>query len=287
MDYMNIVWAVVWFAVLGLGLGLVLAVASKIFAVKVDERVEQIAELLPGANCGGCGYSGCAALAQAIVDGKAQPNACNGTTEENNSKIEKIMGVKGAKKTKLRAQVMCSGTNEFALKKYVYQGAEDCIAANRLGGGDKLCPNGCIGLGTCASACKFDAIKVENGVAAVDYSKCVGCGACVNACPKNIIMLIPFDAKHWVGCKSVDKGADTRRYCDVGCISCRLCEKNCETGAISVNDFVASIDYSKCNGCNKCVDVCPRKIIWSSETQGKGLVISRTKLVDRSDNVIK
>ncbi|MBE6573047.1 MAG: RnfABCDGE type electron transport complex subunit B [Ruminococcaceae bacterium] len=272
---MEILWAVIWFAALGLVLGLILAIASKVFAVKVDERVEQICDILPGANCGGCGYSGCAALAQAIVDGKAEPTACNAAEDSVVGQVAAIMGVKAGDRVRMRAQVMCSGTHDLAGKKYVYDGAKDCIAAARLGGGDKICPNGCIGLGTCADVCKFDAIHVENGVAAVDYKKCTGCGMCVNSCPKNVIKLIPYDAKHWVGCRSVDKGPIVRKYCDVGCIGCRLCEKNCETGAIKIDGFIASIDYDKCNGCDKCVEVCPRKIIWSSTAQENGLIIKR------------
>ncbi|MBR5515562.1 MAG: RnfABCDGE type electron transport complex subunit B [Clostridia bacterium] len=272
---MNIVWAGVWFSVLGLGLGFALALASKIFAVKVDERIEQISECLPGANCGGCGYSGCSALAQAIVEGKAKATSCNAADDDAVNAISAIMGEEAGERIRMRAQVMCSGTHDHALKKYNYEGDMDCISASRIGGGDKLCPNGCIGLGTCADVCKFNAIVVENGVAAVDYSKCVGCGVCVSSCPKNVIRLIPYDAEHWVGCASHDKGPVVRKYCDVGCIGCKLCEKNCEAGAISVDGFVASIDYSKCNGCDKCVEVCPRKIIWSAKTQGNGLLIER------------
>lgn len=275
MDYMNIVWAVVWFSVLGLGFGLVLAVASKIFAVKVDERVEQIQEKLPGANCGGCGFSGCAALAQAIVDGKAAPTACSAADDDAIAEISKVMGIAAGDRVRMRAQVMCSGTYEHALKKYHYEGAMDCVAAARLGGGDKLCPYGCIGLGSCVDACKFDAISVIDGIAVVDYKKCSGCGMCVNTCPKSIIKLIPFDSKHWVGCASRDKGPVVRKYCDVGCITCRICEKKCESGAISIIDNVAVIDYEKCTGCDACVSACPRKIIWSSNSQGNGLIIKR------------
>lgn len=275
MDIMNIVWAVVWFAVLGLVLGIILAIASRIFEVKVDPRIEKIQECLPGANCGGCGYSGCAALAQAIVEGNAASTACNAAEDEAIEKISAIMGVSNGDRVRMRAQVICSGTHEYAKKKYIYEGASNCIAAARLGGGDKLCPNGCIGLGSCAEACKFNAIHIENGVAAVDYHKCVGCGVCVVSCPKNIIKLIPYDSKHWIGCASLDKGAQVRKYCDVGCIGCKLCEKACEAGAITVNGNVASIDYSKCTGCDKCVNACPRKIIWSSEKQGNGLLIKR------------
>ncbi|MCI8388533.1 MAG: RnfABCDGE type electron transport complex subunit B [Clostridiales bacterium] len=263
----NILFALMWFAILGGALGLALAFASKVFAVKVDERIPEIQDKLPGANCGGCGYAGCAALAEAIVKGEAKPSACVVGGETVADSVAEIMGVKAEKPVRMRAQVMCSGTAEFAKKKYIYEGAADCLAATKLGGGNKLCPNGCIGLGTCAHICPFGAIKVENGVSAVDYEICQGCGKCVEACPKHIIKLIPYDSKHWVGCMSVDKGAVTRSYCEVGCISCRLCEKTCESGAIHVNDFVASIDYSKCTQCGKCVEKCPRKIIWSDKSQ--------------------
>ena len=264
------------FVGLGLLTGALLAAASRIFAVEKNETAEKVLECLPGANCGGCGFSGCSALAEAIAKGEAKVNACPVGGAEVAGKVAAVMGVEAAPTVRMRAQVMCSGTREYAKKKYIYEGVDDCIAASRIGGGDKLCKNGCIGLGTCVKACPFEAISVSEGVAAVDYAKCRGCGVCVSACPKNIIRLIPFDAKHWVGCMSVDDGKNTRKVCDVGCISCRICQKNCPTGAITVDSFVARIDYSKCTGCNKCVDKCPRHIIWSGERQGEyGLVIRR------------
>ena len=254
-----------WFVAIAAVLGVILAVASKIFYVKTDERVTKITECLPGANCGGCGYAGCAALAEAIVGGKAPINACNSCTEETTKKIAEIMGVSADTETrKMRAQVMCSGTHDLAKRKYIYEGVADCVAANRLSGGDKVCPNGCIGLGTCEKACPFGAIRIINGVAAVDYEKCRACGVCVSACPKKLIRLVPADIPYWVGCMSADKGAVTKSYCDAGCIGCRLCEKNCAVGAVKVTENVAEIDYTKCVGCGKCESVCPRKIIWSA-----------------------
>lgn len=258
----NILVAVICFALISVVLGVILALASKIFAVNVDERIDKIAKSLPGANCGGCGFAGCAALAQAIVEGKAKPDACGAASDEAVQEIAKVMGLdNSAPRVRYRAQVMCCGTSECAKKKYIYDGVHDCIAANRLAGGDKLCPNGCIGLGSCASACKFDAISVKDGVAAVDYNKCKACGECVSACPKGIIKLIPYEAKVWVGCSSHDKGAITRGYCDVGCIGCKLCEKKCSVGAIKVDGSVAQINYELCTGCMECADACPRKII--------------------------
>ena len=270
----EILITVLIFAGLGALFGAILAIASKIFAVKVDEKVPKIMEHLPGANCGGCGFSGCQALAEAIASGDARPDSCNVCDTESARAIGAIMGVEVSEKKRMRAQVMCSGRGDAAVKKYIYQGATDCIAAEKLGGGDKLCPNGCIGLGTCVAACPFGAISVSEGVAQVDYKLCEGCGTCVAACPKHIIELIPFDSKYWVGCKSVENGAKTRKQCQVGCISCRICEKGCEQGAIKVNDFVASIDYEKCTACGKCVSKCPRKIIHSFMTEnGPSVVI--------------
>lgn len=266
----DIIWAVIWFAAIGGVLGFALAFASKKFEVKTDPRVEAIEEALPGANCGGCGYNGCHALAEAVARGEAKCNSCGAGGLEAAEKISKIMGVSAEAPVRMRAQVMCSGTYEYAKKKYAYAGADDCISAVKMGGGDKLCPNGCIGKGSCVAACPWGAIKVKDGVASVDYRLCTGCGACAAKCPKHIIKLIPYDSAHWVGCMSIDKGADTRKYCDVGCISCRLCEKNCPSGAIKVTDFVAAIDYAKCTGCDKCINVCPRKIIWSGATQSRG-----------------
>ena len=273
---MKILLPVLIFIGLGLLMGALLALASKLFAVKKDEKAEAIKECLPGANCGGCGYSGCDTYAAAVSSGDAPVNKCSVGGAEAASKIAQIMGVDAGEQVRMRAQVMCSGTGEYAKKKYIYEGIDDCVAASKIGGGDKMCKNGCIGLGTCVRACPFDAIVVEDGVAAVDYSKCKGCGICVSACPKGIIKLIPFDAKHWVGCMSVDDGKNTRKVCDVGCISCKICQKNCPAGAINVDNFVASIDYDKCTGCDICTDKCPRHIIWSGEVQGKlGLVIKR------------
>lgn len=260
-----IVLAIILLGGMGLLLGVLLAVAAHIFRVKTDPRIEEITSCLSGANCGGCGYAGCSSYAQAIVEKGEKTNLCRAGGEAAAEKIAGIMGVKAEKVQRMRAQVMCSGTSDCAKNKYVYEGAEDCAAAARLGGGNKLCPNGCIGLGSCVKACKFGAISVRDGIATVDYRKCVGCGTCTFACPKHIIRMIPYDSRHWVGCLSVDNGKTTASYCKVGCISCRLCEKNCAAGAITVNDFVARIDYDKCTECGVCVDKCPRHIIWSDK----------------------
>lgn len=261
----NILLAALWFLVIGGALGIALSFAAKFFKVNEDERVAKVLECLPQANCGGCGLAGCAAMADAIVKGEISPVKCSAASNEAILEINEIMGLKEEKRIRMRAQVMCSGTKDHAKLKYEYEGIHDCIAAAKLAGGNKLCPNGCMGFGTCVEACKFDAIKIINGTAAVDYHKCQACGACVSACPKGLIQLVPFEAHYWVGCKCVEKGASTKSWCDVGCIGCKICEKNCPTGAIKVENNLARIDYSLCNGCGKCFETCPRHIIWSSE----------------------
>ena len=277
----NITWAIIWFLGLGFGFGLILAIAGKIFAIERDGRIDRILEVLPNANCGGCGYAGCADLAEAITNGGAETNACPVAVSEACAEIAAIMGAEPSDNVRYRAQVMCSGTRDLAGEKYEYEGIADCIAANRLAGGSKACPNGCLGLGACVKNCKFDAIKIINGVAAVDYEKCTACGMCAAACPKMIIKLIPFSATHWVGCMSADKGAATKKYCNVGCVACKLCEKKCPAGAIKINNFTARIDYEKCTSCRECEQSCPRRVIWSNVSQkNEGIVRDKEKIKD-------
>ena len=157
---------------------------------------------------------------------------------------------------------MCSGTCDKTQRKYNYYGIDDCRQAVLAPGrGEKQCTYGCMGYGSCVSACQFDAIHVIDGVAVVDKEKCVACGKCIAACPKHLIELVPAKAEKLVSCHSNDKGKDVRVACEVGCIGCMLCVKQCEAGAITVKDNLAHIDYSKCTNCGKCAEKCPRKII--------------------------
>ncbi len=261
---MEILLPVVAIGGLGLIFGIILSVAAKIFAVEKDERIPQIAECLPGANCGGCGYAGCGAAAEAIVKGDARVNCCPVGGDTAAEKIAEIMGVSAQKTEKCVAFVMCLGKPELAKNKYDVNEEMDCHSANRLSGGMKECAFGCLGFGSCVAKCKFDAISIKDGIAVVDPEKCTNCGACMRGCPRQIIKSVPYNAEIAVVCNSRAKGKETRNACEVGCIGCGICAKNCENDAITVENNLAVIDSRKCTGCGICIEKCPRKIIKAS-----------------------
>ncbi len=246
----------------GLFIGVFLGFAGKKFAVEVDPREEAIARVLPGNNCGGCGYAGCSGLAAAIVEGKAEIGACPVGGNPVAAKIGAIMGQESAESVPKTAFVKCAGTCDKVHYDYNYYGIEDCIMMNFVqNGGAKTCNYGCLGYGTCVKACPFNAIHIVDGVAIVDREACKACGKCVAVCPKQLIELVPMDQKHLVRCSSKDKGKDVIHACSAGCIGCKMCEKVCEFDAIKVEGNIAYIDSSKCTNCGKCAEKCPKKCI--------------------------
>ncbi len=254
---MSVVSAVAVVAATGLLGAVILVVAAKFMAVEVDERISQIEEVLPSANCGACGYAGCSDYAAALVEGGAPTNLCVPGGGAVGAQVAAIMGAEAGEVAQFKAIVGCNGSFEHTSEKYLYQGLPSCKANVTLHGGSSACPYGCLGYGDCVAACKFDAIKVNNGLARVNLAKCTGCGACRAACPKKIIWIREVSEKPVVMCANHDRGALTRKECTAGCLGCKKCEKNCPTGAIHVVNNVARIDLAKCIGCRTCVNVCP------------------------------
>ena len=255
----NIILPVVLVAGIGLLAGLLLAVLSKVMAVPVDEKAQAIEEILPGANCGSCGFSGCGGYAAALSAGKtAATNLCNPGGNEVSSKIAEIMGLSAGEITPMTAIVMCKGIPSVAVNQMVYEGVESCKMAAQLYGGEKSCHFGCLGLGDCAKQCPYHAIKICDGVAVVNPDICKACKKCVSVCPKGIIDLVPKnEVSAAVLCKNHAKGAQTRKDCSSGCIGCMKCVKTCENEAISMDNNLAVVDFNKCTACGACEKACP------------------------------
>ena len=260
---MNIWIPILILAAIGLIAGLGLAIASKVLAVPVDEREQQLRDVLPGANCGACGFSGCGGYAKALADGTAESTAlCAPGGAKTAQQIAQTLGVKGDAITPEVALVRCRGCREYTEPKTRYTGVQTCRTANQLYGGPGACAYGCIGFGDCVQACDYGALFLREGVAAVDPARCTACGKCVRACPKGLIELFPTGtAAAAVLCSSQDKGAQTRKACRTGCIGCKKCEKICEAGAVEVRSNLAHIDPEKCTACGKCVENCPQNCI--------------------------
>lgn len=241
---------------LALAAGIILAVASAVLAVPADERAEKIRAALPGANCGGCGYSGCDAYAAALAAGDAAAGLCSPGGEETAQALAAILGG-DATVQKKTAAVRCGGCAEHTADTAAYAGVSRCAEAARLFGGAAACLYGCLGLGDCAAACPARAITVENGLARVDNTLCTGCGTCAAACPRGLIALRPAPQKPLVACRNADKGALTRKVCTAGCLGCGKCVKTCAHGAIALNGALAEIDPARCVGCGACAAACP------------------------------
>lgn len=258
---MEILIPIITLGILGLLFGIGLAIASKRFAVATDLRLERIIGLLPGANCGACGGAGCFGFAEDILSGKRSITACKVAEEKAKEKIAELLGQKLELKEKSIATLHCYGGKKVK-DRFLYEGIQECVAANLVLGGQKSCVYGCLGFGDCEKVCPFDAIKMsDEGLPVVDETKCKACNKCVLICPKKLFSLIPVKHNVYVACSSHDIGKDTKAVCSVGCIACRLCEKACKFDAIHVIDNLAVIDYQKCTSCGECVKVCPTKTI--------------------------
>lgn len=256
---------------LGLLFGFGLYIASCVFHIKMDPRIERIEAALPGANCGACGLAGCSGFAKAIVHGSVDIVGCIPGGEEVTKILSGIMGVEAKTTEKEVAILYCAG--RAVENSFRYTGIKTCRSATQFQGGPKACTYGCIGFGDCERACLFDAIKMLDGLPMVNEEKCVSCGKCVDACPKDLFSLRSLKKLVHISCKSNDTAKITRLICKVGCIACKKCENICPFDAVHVKNNLAEIDYEKCTSCGKCVEECPTNTIINvrEDRKAKGL----------------
>jgi Na+-translocating ferredoxin:NAD+ oxidoreductase RNF subunit RnfB len=263
----TVIWTIVSLVALGILSAVILYFVAQKFKVEEDPRIDEVEGMLPGANCGGCGFPGCRGFAEAMVKADDISNLnCPVSDADGMKVIASYLGHEAvAAKPKL-AVVRCSGTCDNRPKVNNYNGASSCAIEASLYGGDTGCSYGCLGHGDCVAACKFDAMYMdpETGLPVIIEENCVACGACVEACPKDIIELRnvgPKSRRIFVSCVNKDKGGVAKKACSVACIGCGKCFKVCEHDAITIENNLAYIDYDKCKLCRKCVEVCPTDAI--------------------------
>ena len=257
---MQIILPVIIVTLIGLISGLVLALASKFMSVPSDEKVQQIRDCLPGANCGGCGYSGCDDYAVALAEGKVSADKCAPGGAATVSALSEVLGIDIELKPKV-AFIACGGNSEGIKNRFEYTGLETCKGANLVYGGAHICQNGCLQFGDCLKACPFDAITFTNGKVSVCEELCHGCGVCVDTCPKSLIKLIPKGSKVRIACSNTAARTARAKSCANACVGCRLCEKACENGALTMVNDTPVIDYGLCTNCGKCKTACKRGVI--------------------------
>ncbi|MFC1546122.1 RnfABCDGE type electron transport complex subunit B [bacterium] len=255
--------AVIVLGLLGLLFGMVLAYSSKKFAVKVDPKIQEIMEILPGLNCGACGYAGCMGYAEALVNDDVDLHLCKPGGKETVEQLAVKLGKEAKSVEKMCAVIKCQGNLVNSPEKTTYRGIKSCSAAAVMGGINKSCKYSCLGQGDCVSVCPVEAIKMEQdkGIPIVIRHKCIECGKCVTECPRDLIEMTPLSKEVHILCKSNDLGPIVRTVCKAGCIGCGICVKNCPTQAISMENNLAFINYEKCTNCGVCVTKCPTKAI--------------------------
>lgn len=249
----------------GVTFGTLIAVANARFRVEEDPRLDEITDLLPGANCGACGYAGCRAFAEAALGGIVAPAGCTVMGEAEREDVAAVLGVDAGQADRRVARLLCAGGSDVARRKADYVGIESCAAAVAVGGGGKACAWGCVGFADCAVSCDFDAIRMSgNDLPVVDPDLCTACGDCVDACPLDLFTLLPLDAPLLVQCRNLLDGDAAEGVCSVACTACKRCVQDAEPGLIHMERGLAVVDYEKIELANpKAVERCPTgAIVW-------------------------
>ncbi len=259
----------------GLIAAALLYIASKVFYTRENPLIKEVESILPGANCGACGFPGCSGLAEAIVERKDPELICPVAPKETMTEIGKILGIEMEAGVARKAVLLCNGNRENASIRSRYQGIMECEAVHNLYTGEKTCQYSCIGLGDCIRACPFGAISLYNGIIKIDEEKCTGCGKCIKACPRKVLVLWKAGPKVLVQCSSKDKGPATKKNCSVGCIGCTRCVKACKYDAIVMDGPLARIIDEKCTRCGECIKVCPTSAI-------AGLFLKKEEVTDEN-----
>ena len=259
----------------GMTFGLLIALANARFRVEEDPRLDELQDLLPGANCGACGYAGCRAFAEAVIKGEEPPATCTVMSAEEREDVADYLGVDAGAADRKVARLLCAGGSDVAWQKADYVGIESCAAALAVSGGGKGCSWGCIGFADCAVACDFDAITMSPfDLPVVDVDKCTACNDCVEACPLNLFALFPADQHLFVQCKNLLDGDAAEEVCSVACTGCKRCVQDAEPGLIEVRSGLAIIDYDRIELENpKAVERCPTgAIVWIDGQQFPSLL---------------
>ena len=259
----QILFPAVALGVIGAIAAALLCIVVRRFAVKEDERVEQVEALLPGANCGACGFLGCHDFAlQCVRLGGPEGISCPGAGPDGMAAIAALFGMTGGTAAKNVAVLRCNGTCASRHPLSIYSGPQGCNMESMIVSGPLTCAFGCIQCGDCVKACPFEAMKMDpvTNLPEIDENKCTGCGICAGTCPRNLLTIQPSGPKGrrvWVACSNRHRGTIARKECDSACIGCGKCERVCPFGAVSITDNVATIDPALCRLCRKCVAVCP------------------------------
>ncbi len=257
-----ILWGIIFFSMLGFIFGIGLVFVAKLFHVNVDPKTAKLINILPGINCGACGYPGCSSYAEALLKDDIEINLCTPGAHEVMGKIGKLLGKTGVAKLKYVAKVFCLGDDAVAVKDYEFNGEDDCSTVYSFFKGDKACKYGCVGRGDCIRVCPVDAIlRDEYNRVWIDANICIGCEKCVKVCPPKVIKMVPLNGGYFVACSSLESGKNVKKICKKGCIACKLCEKASSVDRIKVENYLAVVNYNSDDDLYQAAMKCPADVI--------------------------